>query len=114
MATLTAEEQTNIERKYSTYLNGIAEYKRPDAIRALAMGEALGNAVNGFGFDNEAFGLALASNHRTLVQSSMRAFMGFCKKLAEFDAEGYHDGRNQASCELATQIMNLNPRLPNV
>jgi len=64
------------------------------------------------GFDNQAFALAVACQHRTLQQSMMRAFVAVSNQLASHYAEGGYDLRNEAACKLAVEISKLESGLP--
>lgn len=114
MMKLSEETKATIERKYSRQLAEKRESYRPAAIRAFAAAEALSDAVNEVTFDYDSFALALSSQHRTLQQSAMRAFIAFAKAVAEFDTDGYYDLRNEASVKLAVAIKELEVALPYV
>ena len=114
MFQITDEQSSHIRSKYSHILNQKGEAHQASAIRAIAAAESLSNSVNELGFDYETFAMVLGNDHRTLQQNTMRAFMAFAKILAEHNEQGYHDGRNEESCKLATEIMKLPHYLPNV
>lgn len=114
MFQVTPEEEQRIRNKYSHILNEKSEAYQAGAIRAIAAAEALSNSVNEMGFDNDTFAIVLASDHRTLQQNTMRAFMAFVGKLAEHDENDFYDGRNEASVKLATEIKQLPCYLPFV
>lgn len=114
MVTLTEEQEKTYRSKYSHLLAAKSEAYQSGMLRAIAAAEALSDAVNEIGFENETFAKVLASQHRTLQQSTMRAFVAFSGELARFDKEGWYDGRNEASCKLASDIMQLPTYLPNV
>ena len=114
MFQITDEQASHIRSKYSHILSTKSEAYQPGMIRAIAAAEALSNSVNEIGFDNETFAKVLGSDHRTLQQNTMRAFMAFAKTLAEHDEQDYYDARNEASCKLATAIMKLPHHLPHV
>ncbi|MBS1722560.1 MAG: hypothetical protein JSS66_06075 [Armatimonadetes bacterium] len=115
MTTLTDDQKRHLESKYSHLLSDMSEGYRSSALRAIAVAEALDNGVNEMGFDYKTFAKVLAGSHRTLQQSSMRAFMAFAAEMAEYDKEQYYDARNEAACKLATSIMALPDRhLPYV
>ena len=82
--------------------------------RAIAAAQSLSNSVNEMGFDYETFAQVLASDHRTLQQNSMRAFIAFCQELAKSYETDFYDGRNEASCKLAAEIVKLPVYLPSV
>lgn len=114
MPQITKEQESHIKSKYSYILSTKSEAYQAGMIRAIAAAENLSEAVNEMGFDYETFATVLSSEHRTLQQSSMRAFIEFCKKLAENDAIGFYDERNKASCQLATRIIEMGACLPRV
>lgn len=114
MLQITEEQANHIRSKYSHLLGQKGEAYQAGAIRAIAAAEALSNSVNEMGFDYETFAEVLGSDHRTLQQSTMRAFLAFCNKMAEHDTQGYHDQRNEASCKLATEVMKLTHYLPYI
>ena len=114
MFQITDEQASRIRSKYSHILNQKSGAYQAGMIRAIAAAESFSNSVNEIGFDYETFAKVLGGDHRTLQQNSMRAFMAFAKTLAEHDEQGYHDGRNEASCKLATEIMKLPHYLPHV
>lgn len=115
MTTLTDEQKQHLESKYSHLLSDMKPAYVSSALRAIAVAEAMDDGVNEVGFDHKTFAKVLASSHRTLQQSTMRAFMAFVAEMAEHDKEQYYDGRNEAACKLATSIMALPDRhLPNI
>lgn len=114
MVTLTEEQDKHYRSKYSRLLAEKSEAYQSGMLRAIAAAEALSDSVNEIGFDSETFAKVLASQHRTLQQNSMRAFVAFCGELAKFSEEGWYDGRNEASCKLASDIMQLPTYLPSV
>ena len=114
MFQLTDEQASHIRSKYSHILSTKSEAYQPGMIRAIAAAEALSNSVNEMGFDYETFAQVLGSDHRTLQQNTMRAFMAFCKELANHDEEEFYDARNEASCKLATEIVKLPNYLPHI
>ena len=76
--------------------------------------ECLTNAVNEIGFNNEAFAMVVACQHRTLQQSVMRALVAVANQLAANYSEGRYDLRNEAACKLAVEISKLESGLPFV
>jgi hypothetical protein len=67
--------------------------------------------INNMGVDEEGFVKELCDSHRTLQQSVMRIFIRFVREMAKKE-EGFYDLRNEASVELAREIMKLNTGLP--
>ena len=65
----------------------------------------LSDYVNNMSHDSEAFANAVMQEHRTLQQSMMALFVLCIKKWSECDSENNHDGRNEATCKMATKIM---------
>lgn len=114
MFQVTDEQASHIRSKYSHILNKKGEAYQASAIRAIAAAESLSNSVNEMGFDYETFAQVLGSDHRTLQQNTMRAFVAFCNELAKYDAEEFYDARNEASCKLATEIVKLPNYLPHI
>lgn len=111
---VTEEQQANIERKYSAYLSSLSPAYRQGAIRAIFAAEALADAVNVLNFDCKSFGFAVGRQHRTLQQSTMRAFVAVAIELAEAESSGNFDLRNGAACKLAVEISRLKIGLPFV
>lgn len=109
---VTEEHQANIECNYSTYLSSLQPAYRQGAIRAIFAAEALADAVNELNFDNKSFAFAVGRQHRTLQQSAMRAFIAVPSELAEAEANGNFDLRNEAACKLAVEISRLKAGLP--
>lgn len=63
--------------------------------------------LNTMGSDKQKFAVAkMLRDHRSLQQSTMRFFMMFVEGMAE----NGHDLRNEASVELAKEIMNIDER----
>jgi hypothetical protein len=114
MFQVTEEQALQIRSKYSHLLAKKSEAYQAGAIRAIAAAQSLSNSVNEMGFDYETFAQVLASDHRTLQQNSMRAFIAFCQELAKSYETDFYDGRNEASCKLAAEIVKLPVYLPSV
>lgn len=114
MFQVTEEQASHIRSKYSHILNKKGEAYQAGAIRAIAAAESLSNSVNEMGFDYETFAQVLGSDHRTLQQNTMRAFVAFCKELAKHDEEEFYDARNEASCKLAAEVVKLPVHLPHI
>lgn len=114
MVQVTEEQEKRIESKYFHILNQKGSAYRPGAIRAIAAAESLSNSVNEMGFDYETFAQVLGSDHRTLQQNTMRAFVAFCNELAKYEEEEFYDARNEASCKLAAEVVKLPVHLPHI
>lgn len=112
MVTITEEQRNQVHRQYSSYLATLQTAYLESAIRAIVSGEAMSNAVNEIGFDNDAFAMAIGCQHRTLQQSVMRALVAVANQLATNYAEGNYDLRNEAACKLAVEISKLESGLP--
>lgn len=67
--------------------------------------------INNMAVDDDAFVKGLVNSHRTLQQSIMRVFIKFVKEIAA-KKDGFYDLRNEASVNLAKEIMKLNTGLP--
>jgi hypothetical protein len=63
--------------------------------------------VNNMGADTKGLAQYLASDHRSLQQSTMRLFMLFVAQMAELEKAGYFDARNEDAVKLAKAIMEL-------
>lgn len=109
-----AEQQANIERKYSKSLSALKPAYRPGAIRAISAAESMADALNELNFDNRSFAFAVGRQHRTLQQSIMRVLVAVALELAEAEASGKFDLRNEAACKLAVEISKLKTGLPFV
>lgn len=72
-------------------------------LSAKELAEEVVDCVNAFRFDDVEFAKTIAMNHRTLQQSVMRLFITTIRALSE---SGY-DARNEATVELAKQIVKL-------
>ncbi|MEI8281976.1 MAG: hypothetical protein WCG75_06195, partial [Armatimonadota bacterium] len=72
------------------------------------------DAVNELNFDSKSFAFAVGRQHRTLQQSTMRVFVAVASELAEAEASGNFDLRNEAACKLAVEITKLKTGLPFV
>ena len=61
-----------------------------------------------------ALGIAMADDHRTLVQSKGHLVNGFLKELQRHHKEGYTDLRNKAIAEWADEVLTKvdGPHLP--
>ena len=114
MFQITEEQEKRIESKYSHILNQKGSAYRPGAIRAIAAAESLSNSVNEMGFDYATFAQVLGSDHRTLQQNTMRAFLAFCNELAKWNEQEYYDDRNKASCQLAAEVVKIPVHLPHI
>ena len=101
---LTPEIIESLERKYGNVTNDVY---RMDKLRAMHIADELTNYVNAFGFDRKTFAETLGKQHRTNQQSVMRAFVEFVTVMANFDAEERYDGRNEASCKLASKFREI-------
>ena len=70
------------------------------------MAEAMSAFVNSFSPDIKSFVEEFTREHRTLQQT----FTGLCflwlKELSKMYENGNYDGRNEASCKLANDIVN--------
>ena len=69
--------------------------------------DQISDLVNSTLLNAEEVGVLLSSQHRTLQQNFMRVAVSFIKAMAEAKKSGYYDLRNQASCELAEQMMDV-------
>ncbi len=112
MVTISDEQRNQIQRQYSTYLATLQPAYLEGAIRAIVAAECLANSLNEIGFDNQAFGMAVSCQHRTLQQSVMRALVAVANQLAADYAEGRYDLRNEAACKLALEVSKLDSGLP--
>jgi len=68
------------------------------------LADQFSDAVNTFGFDQEAFNKAMNRQHRTLQQSMMRAVLGWVESVADKDAK-FFDARNEGSKRVATKLI---------
>jgi hypothetical protein len=61
-----------------------------------------------------ALGIAMADDHRTLVQSKGRLVRGFLKELQRHHKEGFTDIRNEAVAKWANEVLTKvdGPHLP--
>lgn len=73
--------------------------------RARAAARAVASTVNEIGFDVMSFADELCKQHRTLQQTTFRAFGAFLLKLAEDDFG--HDLRNEHATNTAKEIVKL-------
>ena len=112
MVNITDEQKYQVQRQYAAFLADLQPGYYEGAIRAIVAAECLTNAVNEIGFNNEAFAMVVACQHRTLQQSVMRALVAVANKLATSYAEGNYDLRNEAACKLAFEISKLESGLP--
>ncbi|MFY4731193.1 hypothetical protein [Nitrospira sp. BLG_2] len=67
--------------------------------------------VNGMGRRDRVVAELMAKDHPTLQQNYMRFFMLYCEEMAK---QKYTDLRNEASVNLAKEIVKLNKGLPYV
>ena len=72
-------------------------------LSAKELAEEVVDCVNAFRFDDVEFAKTIAMNHRTLQQSVMRLFITTIRALSESGC----DARNEATVELAKQIVKL-------
>jgi len=73
--------------------------------RSRKVAQDLLDAVNGFDFNPRDFAKELASGHRTLQQSVMRAFWAYIEEMASCYDAGYYDLRNAESVTLAKKLV---------
>jgi hypothetical protein len=52
-----------------------------------------------------SLGIAMADDHRTLVQSKGHLVNGFLEELQRHHKEGYTDARNEAICKWADDVL---------
>lgn len=52
-----------------------------------------------------ALGKLLCFDHRTLIQAKWSIFLGYLKQLKENKDNKYFDGRNEAACNVAEEIL---------
>ena len=112
MVNITDEQRSQVQRQYGAFLATLQPASYESAIRAILAAECLSDAVNEINFDCQAFAMAVGCQHRTLQQSTMRAFAAMCNQLAANYAEGNYDLRNEAACKLALEISKLDSGLP--
>lgn len=112
MVIITEEQRNQVQRQYAAFLATLQPAYYESAIRAILAAECLSDAVNEINFDCQAFAMAVVCQHRTLQQSTMRAFAAMCNQLATSYAEGNYDPRNEAACKLAYEISKLDSGLP--
>ena len=67
----------------------------------------LSNFVNSFIFDHEDFINYATSDHRTLQQNMFRLFLECIEVWAEMYDDGYYDARNEATCKISRQIIDM-------
>lgn len=63
MVTITDEQRSQVHCQYASYLSTLQPVYYEGAIRAIVSGEAMSNAVNEIGFDNDAFAMAIGCQH---------------------------------------------------
>jgi len=72
----------------------------------IEMDEAISTFVNRCTTtDLKDLGIAMAKDHRTLVQSKMRFVMAFLGELSDMYAHGQCDLRNEAACTAADKML---------
>lgn len=80
------------------------DYKVSKRIDELA--KAISNFVNTMSPNAVgALGVAMAKDHRTLVQLKMRIVMSFLKELASSNERGNYDLRNEQACKIASKML---------
>lgn len=78
----------------STYLNDMATESAKDITRA----------INAMAINNNEVGELIAHDHRTLQQSFMGVVIGFINEMANNEATGAYDLRNEAACKAAAAM----------
>ena len=68
------------------------------------LGEAFGDSVNNYNFDQEAFVTAFKSQHRTIQQSMMKAMLACVEACADEDYG--RDPRNEQAHKTCKQLIN--------
>lgn len=87
--------------------------READEVKDLA--DRISRFVNGNSEEAcSALGIAMADDHRTLVQSKGRLVRGFLKELQRHHKEGFTDIRNEAVAKWADEVLNKvdGPHLP--
>lgn len=101
MRPFTEEQLEHARACQSLHLQDLTGWQLDEALYSVTLADLMSQTVNSSRFEPKRCAGAMASDHRTLVQSKARLTIEFLRVLAQHHDEGRFDLRNEGACRAA-------------
>lgn len=101
MSPFSDEQLEHARRTHGLHLQDLTGWQLDDALFSVTLADLMSQAVNSSRFDAMRCAEAMASDHRTLIQSKARLIIEFLRVLASHHDERRYDLRNEGACRAA-------------
>lgn len=101
MRPFTEEQLEHARACQGLHIQDLAGWQLDEALYSVTLADLMSQTVNSSRFDPKRCAEAMASDHRTLIQSKARLIIEFLRVLASHYDERRYDLRNEGACRAA-------------